>query len=354
MNDTMSLKINKVSQSRINDIDWDNLPFGREFSDHMLEMNYADGQWQDPEIKPFASIQMHPATSAIHYGQSIFEGMKASRADDGSVQLFRPDMNAKRFAESCERMCMPVVPEDVFVDLVKKIVEIDNEWVPRKEGYSLYIRPFLFATDEFIGIKPSDTYKFLIFTCPVGVYYTNPVSVKIEEFYTRASAGGVGQAKTAGNYAASLYPAKKGKEEGFDQLIWTDGIEHKYIEESGTMNVVFEIDGKLITPSEDSDTILKGITKRSVVQVANHFGIPMEERKITVEEVVTALKEGRVTDAFGAGTAATIAPIAKIGFRGELYEIPMKPRTASNKIKGFLHDLKSGKTEDVFNWLVKI
>ncbi len=354
MNDTMSLKINKVSQSRIKDIDWDNLPFGREFSDHMLEMNYADGQWQDPEIKPFASLQMHPATSAIHYGQSIFEGMKASRADDGSVQLFRPDMNAKRFAESCERMCMPVIPEEVFVDLVKKIVEIDNEWVPRKEGYSLYIRPFLFATDEFIGIKPSDTYKFLIFTCPVGVYYANPVSVKIEEFYTRASAGGVGQAKTAGNYAASLYPAKKGKEEGFDQLIWTDGIEHKYIEESGTMNVIFEIDGKLITPSEDSDTILKGITKRSVVEVANHLSIPIEERKITVEEVVTALKEGRVTDAFGAGTAATIAPIAKIGFRGELYDIPMKPRTASNKIKEFLHDLKAGKTEDVFNWLVKV
>ena len=354
MNDTISIKINKVDQSRINEIDWNNLPFGREFSDHMLEMNYKDGQWQDPEIKPFASLQMHPATSAIHYGQSIFEGMKATRADDGSVLLFRPDMNAKRFAESCERMCMPIVPENLFVDLVKKLVEIDKEWVPKNEGYSLYIRPFLFATDEFIGIKPSDTYKFLIFTCPVGVYYSHAVSVKIEEFYTRASVGGVGRAKTAGNYAASLYPAKKGKEEGFDQLIWTDGNEHKYIEESGTMNVIFEIDGKLITPSEDSDTILRGITKRSVVEVANHFGIPMEERKITVEEVVTALKEGRVTDAFGAGTAATIAPIAKIGFRGELYDIPLEPRTSSNKIKGYLNDLKAGKTEDIFNWLVKI
>ena len=352
--DTVSIKINKVAQSRIADVDWENLPFGREFSDHMLEMNYSDGKWQEPEVKEFAALQMHPATSAIHYGQSIFEGMKASRKDNGEIVLFRPDMNAKRFAESCERMCMPIIPENVFVDLVKKIVEIDSAWVPAKEGYSLYIRPFLFATDEFIGIKPSDNYKFLIFTCPVGVYYSNPVNVKIEEFYTRASNGGVGRAKTAGNYAASLYPAKKGKEEGFDQLIWTDGIEHKYIEESGTMNVVFEIDGKLITPAEDSDTILRGITKRSVVEVANHLNIPIEERKITVEEVVSALKEGRVTDAFGAGTAATIAPIAKIGFRGDLYEIPLSPRTSSTTIKNFLNDLKSGNAEDNFNWLVKV
>ena len=354
VNNTISIKVNKISQSRISEIDWDNLPFGREFSDHMLEMNYADGKWQEPEIKPFADLQMHPATSAIHYGQSIFEGMKASRAEDGSIFLFRPDMNARRFAESCERMCMPIVPENVFVDLVKKIVEIDSEWVPKMEGYSLYIRPFLFATDEFIGIKPSDTYKFLIFTCPVGVYYSSPVSVKIEEFFTRASKGGVGKAKTAGNYAASLYPAKKGKEEGFDQLIWTDGIEHKYIEESGTMNVVFEIDGRLITPAEDSDTILCGITKRSVVEVAKSLSIPIEERKITVEEVVTALKEGRVTDAFGAGTAATIAPISKIGFRGELYDIALEPRTSSSRIRNYLNDLKSGKMEDSFNWLAKI
>jgi len=355
INETLPIEINRVKESRISQIDWENLPFGREFSDHMLVMNYSDGQWQTPEIKKFESLNLHPATSAIHYGQSIFEGMKATRADNGEVLLFRPDMNAKRFVESCERMCMPVIPENVFVDLVKKIVEIDKEWVPKKEGYSLYIRPFLFATDEFIGIKPSDNYSFVIFTCPVGVYYSKPVNVKIEEFYTRASRGGVGRAKTAGNYAASLYPAKKGQEEGFDQLIWTDGVEHKYIEESGTMNVVFEIDGVLISPAEDSDTILRGITKRSVVEVANYFNIPFEERKITVEEVVNALKENRLTDAFGAGTAATIAPIAKIGFRGELFEIPENsPRTNSTKIKKYLNDLKAGKEEDVFNWLVKI
>ncbi|MCH2230491.1 MAG: branched-chain amino acid aminotransferase [Crocinitomicaceae bacterium] len=351
LDETLSIKINKTQNSKIKNVDWENLPFGKVFSDHMLVMNYADGQWGIPEIRPFESLSLHPATSAIHYGQSIFEGMKANRTDEGDVLLFRPDMNAKRFAESSERMCMPVIPEAIFTDLVKKIVDIDRDWIPNKEGYSLYIRPFMFATDDFIGIKPSDTYTFMIFTCPVGVYYSDPVNVKIEEHYTRAAYGGVGRAKTAGNYAASLYPAKKGNEEGFHQLIWTDGIEHKYIEESGTMNVMFIVDGKLITPAEDSDTILKGITKRSVVELAEHWGLAVEERKITVEEIVEALKEGRVTDAFGAGTAATIAPIAKIGFRGELYELPsVGSREVSNKISRYLNDLKVGKAEDVLNW----
>ena len=355
INNKIAIIVNRVSQSRVKEIDWENLSFGREFSDHMLEMNFENGEWQTPEIKPFGELKMHPAMSAIHYGQSIFEGMKASRSGDKEILLFRPDMNAKRFRESSKRMCMPTIAIDDFVDMIRKLIEIDSEWVPKANGYSLYIRPFLFATDEFIGIKPSNNYKFLIFTCPVGVYYSEPVNVKIEEFYTRASLGGVGGAKTAGNYAASLYPAKKGTEQGFDQLIWTDGIEHKYIEESGTMNVVFEIDGKLITPAEDTDTILKGITKRSVVEVAGHLNIPMEERKITVEEVVTALREGRVTDAFGAGTAATIAPIAKIGFRDELFEIPKdSPRASSSEIRQFLQDVKDGTTEDIFNWMVKV
>jgi branched-chain amino acid aminotransferase len=213
----------------------------------------------------------------------------------------------------------------------------------------------MFATDDFIGIKPSSTYTFVIFTCPVGVYYSSPINVKIEEFYTRASQGGVGRAKTAGNYGASLYPAKKANEEGFHQLIWTDGIEHKYIEESGTMNVMFVVDGILITPSEDSDTILKGVTKRSVIEIAQHWGISVEERKITVDEIITALKEGRVSEVFGAGTAATIAPIAKIGFRGELYELPaVKTREISNKVSRYLSDVKVGSIEDEMNWCVTV
>lgn len=352
--DTISIKLNKVERSRITDVDWDNLPFGKVFSDHMLVMDYKDGVWHDPEIVPFESLSMHPATSAIHYGQSIFEGMKANKNENNEVLIFRPEMNAKRFTESCKRICMPQIPESTFIQLIQKVVDIDREWVPSKEGHSLYIRPFMFATDDFIGIKPSDTYKFVIFTCPVGAYYSQPVNVKIEEYYTRAAQGGVGRAKTAGNYAASLYPAKLAQEQGFHQLIWTDAAEHKYIEESGTMNIVFEIDGKLVTPSEDMDTILRGVTKRSVVDIARHWGVEVEERRVTVEEVVTALREGRVTDAFGAGTAATIAQVAKIGFREELFELPdVTSRTLSNKIKTYLTDLKSGKVEDELNWLLK-
>lgn len=352
--DTISVKINKTEHSRISEVDWDNLPFGKVFSDHMLVMDYKDGQWQEPEIMPFGSLSLHPATSAIHYGQSIFEGMKANRVENGDVVIFRPDMNEKRFAESCERMCMPVLPEGMFTELIRRVVEVDREWVPNKDGYSLYIRPFLFATDDFIGIKPSDNYKFIIFTCPVGAYYSQPVNVKIEEFYTRAARGGVGRAKTAGNYAASLYPAKLAQANGFHQLVWTDAVEHKYIEESGTMNIVFEIDGTLITPSEDMDTILRGVTKRSVVEIAQQWGIPVEERRVTVEEVVQAAREGRLTDAFGAGTAATIAPIAKIGFRDELFELPaIETRTTSNKIKDHLTALKSGAIADDMNWLLR-
>lgn len=354
-NDTLAVEIEKTTHSKLNQVDWDNLPFGKVFSDHMLEMEYKDGEWKSPTIKPFHSLTLHPATSAIHYGQSVFEGMKANKTENGEILLFRPDMNAKRFAESCERMCMPVIPEDVFVELVKKVVEVDSDWIPNKEGYSLYIRPFMFATDDFIGIKPSDTYKFIIFTCPVGVYYSAPVNVKIEEFYTRASRGGVGRAKTAGNYAASLYPAKKGQENGFHQLVWTDGIEHKYIEESGTMNIVFIIDGKIITPSEDSDTILRGVTKRSVVEIAQHWGYEVEERKVSVEEIVNALRSGTLQDAFGAGTAATIAPIAKIGYRDEIFELPaLETREISNRIGEYLTNVKSGKVEDVMNWCARV
>jgi branched-chain amino acid aminotransferase len=319
-----SFSIQSVQQSRVGDVDWDNLAFGKIFSDHMFLMEYIDGQWQAGEILPFQPIPMHPAMSAIHYGQSIFEGLKAYRNDDNETVIFRPDMNAKRFIESAERMCMPPIPEDLFIESVRKLVEIDKEWVSTKPGYSLYIRPFIFATDELVGIKPAETYKFMIITSPVGKYYSEPVRVKIEEYYTRAAKGGVGRAKAAGNYGASLYPAKQCQLEGFHQLIWTDAVEHKYIEESGTMNIVFQIDGKLITPSEESDTILRGITKRSVLDLAKSWGVEVEERKVSVEEIIHAARNGTLEDAFGAGTAATIAQIAIIGYRARrvLHESP--------------------------------
>ncbi len=355
LKETATMKITLTNQSHINDVDWDNIPFGRVFSDHMLVMDYANGEWKQPEILPFGNISLNPATSALHYGQSVFEGMKANKAENGDVFMFRPEMNAKRFNESCARMCMPTIPVDVFVELIRKLVDIERDWISTKPDYSLYIRPFMFATDDFIGVKPSETYKFVIFTCPVGSYYTEPVSVKIEEHYTRAASGGVGIAKTAGNYAAALYPAKQGQLQGFHQLVWTDAKEHKYIEESGTMNILFVINGVLVTPSEDSDTILKGTTKRSVLEVAASWGMPIEERKVSVEEVITGIKNGSITEVFGAGTAATIAHIVKVGFRDEVLELSsVETRTFSNKVKNYLDDLKSGKVEDTLGWILKV
>ena len=347
----ITIQVEHCKVSTVNAVDWDNLPFGRVFTDHMFMMEYEDGKWQDPRILPFQDIPMHPAMSAIHYGQSIFEGLKAYKHEDGRLSVFRPNMNAKRFNESAIRMCMPEVPEALFIESIRKLVEVDAAWVPDKPGYSLYIRPYMFATDNWVGIKPSDTYKFMILLSPVGNYYAEPVRVKIEPFYTRAAQGGVGRAKAAGNYGASLYPAKQAQDQKFHQLVWTDAKEHKYIEESGTMNIVFQINNTLITPSEDQDTILRGITKRSILDLAATWGIPVEERRVSVEEIITALREGTLQDAFGAGTAATLAQIDIIGYKDEIFKLPaMESRTLSNRIKTHLDALKIGKVEDSFGW----
>lgn len=353
--DTVNIKITKVEESRINTVDFNNLPFGKFFSDHMFEMDFADGKWQTPTIVPFANLSLHPATSAIHYGQSIFEGLKAQKGENGEVLIFRPDMNAKRFNQSALRMSMEPIPEELFLEGLKALLDLDRDWVSAKEGQSLYIRPFMFATDDYVGIRPSEKYKFLIITSPVGAYYSEPVPVKIETYYTRAAQGGVGKAKAAGNYAASLYPAKLAAEEGYRQLIWTDAKTHEYIEEAGTMNVVFVINDTVITPSEENDTILQGITKKSVLQIAREWGYTVEERKITVAEIIEALKAGTVQDAFGAGTAATIAHINLIGFEGVNYDLPpVETRVLSNRIKNHITDYKKGRVEDKNNWLMRV
>lgn len=355
MSTDTSIKVTLTEHSQVNNVDWNNVQFGKIFSDHMLVMDYKDGAWQQAEIVPYAPILLSPATSAIHYGQAIFEGMKATKTEQGEVFLFRPELNAQRFRESCERMCMPVIPDAQFVELIRKLVDVERNWISTKKDYSLYIRPFMFATDDSIGVRPADRYKFIIFTCPVGAYYSEPVSVKVEEYYTRAAPGGVGTAKTAGNYAASLYPAAQGAKQGFHQLVWTDAIEHKYIEESGTMNIMFVINGVVVTPIDTGDTILRGTTKRTVVDVAKEWGIPVEERKVSVEEIVAGIKSGAVTEAFGAGTAATIAHIVKLGYREELLELPsVASRTFSNKVKAYLDDLKAGKIADVKGWCFKV
>jgi len=354
MNEALNITINKIEKSKINDVDWENLPFGKVFSDHMFEMNYVDGKWTKPEIKPFANLELSPATSVLHYAQTFFEGMKAYKNEANEILMFRPIENAKRFNISADRMCMPEVPEELFMSALKELLNVDREWVPSKSGYSLYIRPFMIATDPYVGIRPSETYKFVIFTCPVGAYYSEPVKVKIETEYTRAAKGGTGFAKAGGNYAASLYPAKLAQEQGYRQLIWTDAKEHKYIEEAGTMNVLFVIDDVLITP-KSSDTILAGITRRSVVDIAKDWGMKVEERVVSVEEVMTAIKENRVSEAFGAGTAATIAQISEIGYEGVDYKLPeVEARKFSNKVLNYLNEYKHGHHEDKFNWIEKI
>lgn len=354
MIDTQTIRIQKTSQSRVNELDESNIPFGQLYSDHMFIADYKDGEWQDLRIEPYRNISVSPANSALHYAITIFEGLKAYRNPEGEVVIFRPEANAKRLNVSAERMCIPEVPESLFMEALTELVKLDSSWVPSSPDTSLYIRPFVFGTDEYIGIRPSENFRFMIITCPVGAYYSQPVNVKIETEFSRAFEGGTGFAKAGGNYAASLYPAKLAQEKGFHQLIWTDGKHHEYIEESGTMNLMFMIDGKLIT-APTSGTILKGITRNSVLTIAKDWGVEVEERPIAVKEVISAAKEGRIQEAFGVGTAATIAPIAKIGFEEDIYELnhPDQGKFSSRILKE-LNDIRTGKIEDRYGWTYKV
>ncbi|MEZ7886543.1 MAG: branched-chain amino acid aminotransferase [Flavobacteriales bacterium] len=351
---TSQINIRRVEKSKIESLDFDNIQFGKVFTDHMLIMDYKDGEWGIPDIKPFEPLVMHPATSVLHYGQSIFEGLKAYKNDQDDVFVFRPEQNAKRLNVSAARMCMPSVPEDVFVDAIKQLVSIDSAWIPKKRGSSLYIRPLLFATDEYIGVKPSNTYRLMIFMAPVDKYYSGAVKVKIEEHFSRSVRGGTGFAKAAGNYAASLYPAKLAQEEGFDQLVWTDAIEHKYIEESGTMNIMFRSGNKIFSPKV-SDSILSGITRDSILKLADKWGYEVEEKMIEVQEIVNHLENGTLDEVFGAGTAATIARIESIGYRGKIYKLQdVNDWEFSNRASDFLESLKRGEQEDSFGWVHKV
>lgn len=351
---TNDIEVNLLKESRLSQVDFSNLPFGQIFSDHMFCADYREGNWQNKVIQPYAGLTFTPAVSVIHYGQTIFEGMKAYRLVDGSVSLFRPQANAARFNISAERMCMPAVSEEMFLEAVTKLVEIDSEWVPRQVGGSLYIRPFMFAADEYIGIRPSETYKFIVFTCPVGVYYSEPIKVSLETTYARAIKGGTGFAKAGGNYAAALYPAKLKQEKGYHQLVWTDAQEHKYIEESGTMNIFFQLDDTLVTPLPEG-SILKGITRDSIIQLAKDTGVKVEERRISVEELRDAFESGRVKDAFGAGTAATIAHIHIFNMGEKDYQLPaVQEREISCQIRDRLNAIRTGEAEDKFGWMVKV
>ncbi len=351
----LDIEIVKNSQSKIKEIDFKNLAFGKNFSDHMLMADFANGQWNDFRIIPFGNFEIHPSMASLHYGQALFEGLKAYRSPEGDILLFRPIENARRMNRSAERLCMAQLPEEMFMEALTSYLDIERDWVSAEEGCSLYIRPFMFSTEAFLGVKPSDNYRFMIITSPVGNYYDGAIKVKVEMHYTRAARGGTGQAKAAGNYAAALYPAKLGQDQGYRQLVWTDAAEHKYIEESGTMNIFFMMDGKLITPTLDSGTILSGVTRDSVIQIAKKWGITVEERKISTDEVVDAIKSKKLTEVFGAGTAATIAQIKLMNIGDVDYDLPeVETREFSNKVSQFLSDLRTGKIDDPFGWVVRI
>lgn len=351
---TDNIQIERVKNSRISQVDFADLPFGKIYTDHMFMADYRDGEWKNSRIVPYGHISVSPATPAIHYGQAIFEGMKAMKSPSGDVLVFRATDNWVRLNISGERICMPPVPEELFMEGLSTLISLDQHWVPKAEGSSLYIRPFLFSADEYIGIRPSESFTFMIILSPVGPYYSTPVKVKIETHFTRATQGGTGYAKAGGNYGGALYPAKLAQDQGYHQLLWTDGKSHEYIEESGTMNVMFVIDDTLVTPAL-SDSILAGITRDSVLKLARAWNMNVEERKVSVKEIVEAAQNGRLKEAFGAGTAATIAHIELIGFEGKDYYLPpVTERKFANKVYHELEGIKRGSRPDLFGWITKM
>lgn len=350
----MDIKLSKVKSSKISKVDFSDLGFCKYYTDHMFVCEYENNEWKNFRIIPFQDLNLSPACTTLHYGQTIFEGLKAYKNEKDEILIFRPDKNAKRFNSSAERMCMPSLPEKYFINSIKELLKIEKDWVPKGEENSLYIRPLMFAIDPYIGIKPADKYLFIIISGLAGGYYSEPVNVKIETEYTRAVKGGVGFAKTAANYAAALYPAVQAQKEGFHQLIWTDGKEHNFVEESGTMNLFFVIDNKLITPPL-GDTVLDGVTRDSIISVCPELDIDIEIRKISVKEIIDALGNGSMTEAFGAGTAATIAPIKTIAFQSKKYNLPDNNKLSfSKKILDYLNNLKFGKIDDKFDWVNKL
>ncbi len=351
---TTQIRTERVQQSRLDSVDFNNLPFGKIFSDHMFVSDYRDGEWTDERIIPFGHFTMHPASMVLHYGQAIFEGMKASKLHDGTPVLLRPAEHAKRLNASARRMMMAEYPEDRFVEAVSQLVALDKDWIPPAEGSALYLRPYMYATDEFIGVRPSETYRFCIFTAPVGPYYAKPVRLVVEEHYVRAVPGGTGEAKAAGNYAGSLKAVQEANQRGFDQVLWMGGPDKKQIQEVGTMNVFFVIDGEVITPATDG-AILKGITRKMFIQVLKDKGIPVSERIITIDEVAAASRAGTLEEAFGAGTAAVVSHISELQYGEQLMQLPpVESRKIGPVLKQHIDGLRVGKVEDTHGWLVRV
>ena len=343
------IKIEKTKKSKINEVDFDNLPFGQELSDHMFVCDFKNGKWEQPQIIPYQNISLDPSSKIFHYGQSVFEGMKAYKDATGQILLFRPLDNQKRINISAKRLAIPELPEEYFMEGLKALLKLDKEWIPTSDGSSLYIRPFVFASGNGFHASPADSYKFIIACSPSGAYFSGKVRVLIEEKYSRSANGGVGFAKAGGNYAGQFYPTQLAVEKGYQQVIWTDDNTHEYIEEAGAMNIFIRIDDTLIT-GPTSDRILDGITRKSVISIAEDEGIKVDVRKISVTEVIEASKNGSLKEMFGAGTAAVISPIAGFGYRDHDFELPEIDNNYANRIKKRITDIQYNRAEDKFGW----
>ncbi|MBQ2839717.1 MAG: branched-chain amino acid aminotransferase [Oscillospiraceae bacterium] len=350
--------VTKTTNPKARPADESKLGFGKVFTDHMFIMNYTEGKgWHDGRIEPYRKLELDPSAMVFHYGQEMFEGLKAYKGKDGKTRLFRPDMNAKRTNDTNKRLCIPELPVELFVEACKAVVKVDEDWIPTAPGTSLYIRPFIIATDEFLGVAPSSTYLFIIILSPSGAYYASglaPVGIWIEDDYVRAVKGGMGFAKTGGNYAASLAAQVKAHDEGYSQVLWLDGVERKYIEEVGAMNIFFKIDGKIVTPMLNG-SILPGITRNSVIQVCKSWGYEVEERKISVEELLEAQKSGKLEECFGTGTAAVISPVGKLRYKDDVMLINNNTiGEVSQKLYDTITGIQWGECEDKFNWTITL
>lgn len=350
----LDFKVNKITKSRIDELDQSNIQFGKQYADHMLVAYNTNGVWEQPEIVPYENLSLSPATTFFHYGQAIFEGVKAYRDPNGNPIIFRPYDNWKRMNRSARRMALPELPEELFIEGIRQLIDLDRDWVPTGEGTALYIRPFMLAIDEFIGVRPPEKFMFMIITSPAGPYYSKPVNIYIQDKYIRAFPGGIGFTKAAGNYAMSMQPMLEIRKMGYDQILWTDGYEHKYVQEIGTMNVFFVIGDKVITPNL-TETILEGVTRDSVITLLRDKGITVEERPISIDELFAASKAGTLREAFGTGTAASIAPIATLTSEKDKAVLPpvenWEITTALNKE---LADIRYGRGADTHNWIYTV
>jgi branched-chain amino acid aminotransferase len=354
METTVDINVTKVERSKLNEMSLENIPFGKYFTDHMLEAEYENGEWKSVEIKPYQPMVLEPSLAALHYGQSIFEGIKAYKDADGEAYAFRPYDNFKRFNLSAERMCMPTVPEEIFIEGMRQLIELDKSWIPAKENHSLYIRPFMFATDTALGVKASEKYKFLIILSPTGAYYAEPMKIYVEEKYTRAAPGGVGFAKNAGNYAGSMIAAAEAKKLGYDQVLWTDAFEHKWLQEVGMMNVFFIINNIAITPSLEEGTILHGVTRDCAITLLREMGLAVEERKIHIDELIHAYHAGTFKEAFGTGTAATVALIKELRYNSLPMHFHVEKFAVAEELKKRFNDIRYSLVEDRHGWMYKI